>query len=172
MGQFRKNPVEIEAVQFTGDNVEEIQEFCGTFQWEDAPGVNVFHLYQGGAEVNGNVAEVWDKLHDTWVGVKRGQWIIRGLKGEYYPCDDNVFQDSYSEVQNFPAPTFRQELVQLINRHSLENASGTPDFIIASFLENVLTDWNHAIVARCNWRGEGIELPSLERLTNREESSG
>jgi hypothetical protein len=108
MTLYRKNPVEIEAIQFTGDNVEEIREFCGTFRYpasirtDDAPVVEAFHLYQGNASVNGNIAEVWDKLHDTWVGVKRGQWIIRGLKGEFYPCDDEVFRSSYTEVEEVP----------------------------------------------------------------------
>lgn len=48
-------------------------------------------------------------------------------------------------------PTFVQELAALINAYSLENGSDTPDFILASFLENVLVDWNHATRARSRW---------------------
>ena len=44
------------------------------------------------------IASVYDKLHSTWVGVLKGQYIIRGLRGEYYPCDPEVFLDSYEEV--------------------------------------------------------------------------
>lgn len=46
---------------------------------------------------------------------------------------------------------FREALQNLINKYSLEGTSKTPDFILASFLENVLMDWNHALVARDKW---------------------
>jgi hypothetical protein len=49
-------------------------------------------------------------------------------------------------------PSFLQELTSLINKHSLEGMSDTPDFILASFLQNVLTDWNHATRARDAWK--------------------
>lgn len=101
--KFRKNPVEIEAMQFTGDNLAEIRAFVGTLDGYS----HGFHLYPGGANVDGNVAEVWDKLHSSWVGVKKGQWIIRGLKGEFYPCDDEVFRDSYSEVEEVPTVAYQ-----------------------------------------------------------------
>lgn len=63
--------------------------------------------------------------------------------------------------------TFEKELGSLINRYSLDNYSGTPDFILASFLGNVLTDWNHAIGARAKWRGESNELPALQGTHSR-----
>ena len=50
--------------------------------------------------------------------------------------------------------TFLEELKQLINKHSLENGSDTPDYILASFLENVLVDWNHAVRARDKHKAE------------------
>jgi len=50
-------------------------------------------------------------------------------------------------------PSFEEELRALINKHSLEGMSNTPDFILAGFLQNVLTDWNHATRARDRWTG-------------------
>lgn len=52
--------------------------------------------------------------------------------------------------------TFLKELEALINKHSLENASGTPDFILATFLDNVLKSFDTAVQQRANWRGERI----------------
>lgn len=49
--------------------------------------------------------------------------------------------------------SFEVELQHLINNYSIESLSNTPDFILASFLRNVLTDWNHAINARDRWYG-------------------
>ena len=39
---------------------------------------------------------------------------------------------------------FRKELQQLINRHSLENGSGTPDFVLADYLVKCLQNFNDA----------------------------
>ncbi len=46
------------------------------------------------------------------------------------------------------APTFAQELTALINKHSLENTSNTPDYVLAAYLVNCLVDFNHAVNAR------------------------
>ena len=50
-------------------------------------------------------------------------------------------------------PLFAQELQALINRHSQENASNTPDFILAAFLEACLAAWNQATLRREEWYG-------------------
>lgn len=42
---------------------------------------------------------IWDKLHDTEVKFEPGDWIIKGLKGEFYPCKPDVFEASYELVQ-------------------------------------------------------------------------
>lgn len=43
-------------------------------------------------------AYVYDHLHDTWVGVKDGDWIIEGVAGEFYPHDGDLFPTNYEEV--------------------------------------------------------------------------
>jgi hypothetical protein len=59
---------------------------------------------------------------------------------------------------------FERELESLINRHSQENVSGTPDFILAAYLQGALDAFNLAIQARARWRGESVELPALQKL--------
>jgi len=90
--KVRKKPVEVEAVLFDGENYAELSEFTDNKFFDvieedrdDAPEI---------------IAEVYDKLHSTWVGVKKGQYIIKGLKGEYYPHDSEIFWDAYEEVHN------------------------------------------------------------------------
>lgn len=56
------------------------------------------------------------------------------------------------------------ELAALLNKYSEENASGTPDFILAEFLFDCLAAFNAAVVSRADWRGETAELPSLVSL--------
>ena len=48
---------------------------------------------------------------------------------------------------------FKEELCGLINRASKENASNTPDFILAQYLENCLTTFETATQQRENWYG-------------------
>lgn len=90
--KFRKKPVVIEAIQYTGDNASEVTGFvnhaAGFLEVEPEDRGDDFDI----------AAEVWDKLHSTWVGVKVGQWIIKGIQGEFYPCDADVFESTYEEV--------------------------------------------------------------------------
>lgn len=49
--------------------------------------------------------------------------------------------------------TFEKELEQLINRHSQENASNTPDFILAQYLRSCLDVFATAVQQRETWYG-------------------
>lgn len=51
-------------------------------------------------------------------------------------------------------PTFERELAQLLNRHSRENDSGTPDFILARFMQSALDAFNKATATRDHWYGK------------------
>ena len=48
---------------------------------------------------------------------------------------------------------FVKELESLINRHSQENKSDTPDFILAEYLQACLNAWNHGVYVRERWYG-------------------
>jgi hypothetical protein len=95
--RFRTKRVEIEATQFTGENFEEMYDWT-EYQFRPVElkvGERYVQLASGDI-----TAEVFDKLHDTWVGVVAGQWIVRGAKGEYYPCDDETFFWKYEPVED------------------------------------------------------------------------
>ena len=51
------------------------------------------------------------------------------------------------------AEGFRGELEQLINRHSRENRSNTPDFLLAEFITNCLIAYENATMQRDRWYG-------------------
>lgn len=44
---------------------------------------------------SGDLPGVFDVLHGTQILIKPGDYIIRGIKGEYYPCDEVVFAETY-----------------------------------------------------------------------------
>ena len=83
--KYRKRPVVIEAVQWTGDNIDEL------FKLED------FKLNY--TLVNGNfdkVLGVYSLEGIMWASV--GDYIIKGIKGEFYPCKPDIFKETYEEV--------------------------------------------------------------------------
>lgn len=82
MAKFRKLPVVIEAVQWKGDNLEECMEILNTCQWFRDPASNVVEIHT----MEGDMA------------APVGWWIIRGIQGEVYPCDNGVFLGSYEEA--------------------------------------------------------------------------
>lgn len=89
--RFRTKIVEIEAMRWEGDNFEEM------FEWTNGS----FAKSRPDQRLDSDItAEVWDFLHQTWIGVKVGQWIVRGAKGEHYPCDDETFHWKYEEIDN------------------------------------------------------------------------
>ena len=49
---------------------------------------------------------------------------------------------------------FREELTDLVNRHSMENGSNTPDYILAIFMCNCLKAFDQAVTFRTDWYGE------------------
>jgi len=61
-------------------------------------------------------------------------------------------------------PSFLRELEDLINKHSKENGSDTPDFILAQYLNNCLENFNIAQQQRSDWFRDMVEhRPPLER---------
>lgn len=98
--QFRKRPVVVSAIQWTGHNEREIREWCGP---------SMFGALQPAVHRDPEItAEVLDTLHSTWVGVKTGQWIVRGVKGEFYPIDEAVLAETYEPVavDTLPEPDY------------------------------------------------------------------
>lgn len=87
--RYVTKPVEIEAILWSGgDNDDAVREFS-------VSSASYFWRKTGLGE-----AEVFDYLHDTWVKHFDGQYLIRGTKGELYPCDYEVFQQKYRPAHN------------------------------------------------------------------------
>jgi hypothetical protein len=88
---FRKRPVEVQAVQWTGGNAEELMDFAGS----------AFDAFEPGWRCGDDpeaTAQVFDGLHSTWVLVYTGDWIIKGVRREFYPCRNDVFAETYETV--------------------------------------------------------------------------
>lgn len=88
IGNYRKKPVVIQAVRFRGPaNVNECLEFIGAPR-EEGEDVDDF---EDGIEIN--------TLEGTMTaGV--GDWIIRGVQGEFYPCKPDIFEATYEPADS------------------------------------------------------------------------
>jgi hypothetical protein len=93
--RYRKRPVEVDTIQWTGANEAELIEFTG-HRFEAIP-------VEDRAEDPDLTAQVYDELHNTWVGVKTGQHIVRGVAGEYYPIAEDVLAATYQRVDQTAA---------------------------------------------------------------------
>lgn len=95
--RFVTRRVEISAIRFTAETALDVQEFCTDGTGDEAT-VSFNYGFDKDAGVYHVWGEVYDYLHDTWIKVFEGQWIVRGTKGEYYPCDDETFMWKYEPV--------------------------------------------------------------------------
>lgn len=88
MARYRKKPVVIEAVQFQGPDTKQnepgwlIEAFNSGQAW-----------YQGGDNPYITIRTLEGDMK-----ANVGDWIIRGVKGELYPCKPDVFAETYEEV--------------------------------------------------------------------------
>lgn len=93
MPKFRKKPVVVEAVRWTGSNLEEIRNFVGSDLIEDY--MELFDIKRTLKEMLVDIAI--DTLEGT-MRVDYGDYIIKGVKGEFYPCKPDIFEQTYEEV--------------------------------------------------------------------------
>ena len=59
----------------------------------------------------------------------------------------------HMQFSSYPAGSFSYELEQLINEHSIEGGSDTPDFILAQYLKNCLDNFDMCVRKRDDWYG-------------------
>lgn len=94
--KFRKKPVVIEAMQWTGDNLADVLQFTGKHdkfnEWFEN-----FKDYAAHVSKDGNIFKIFT-LEGT-MDASPGDWIIKGVKGEHYPCRPDIFAMTYEPVE-------------------------------------------------------------------------
>jgi len=107
----RKKPIEVEAVRYGKDEDGRWYPGC----------VQRVALFMKGLEADETLTDsqvldvlqptglwdppenadltMWDGVaHDSWLPLASGDWVIRGVKGEFYPCKSDIFQETYELV--------------------------------------------------------------------------
>jgi hypothetical protein len=98
MPRFRKKPIVVEAICWTGDNLREIIDFTGLhpsaarWSWDE---------YEAVVRDEGLKIFTLEGPHIA----SAGDWIVRGVKGEFYPVKPDIFATTYSPVSEGSATT-------------------------------------------------------------------
>jgi len=94
--KFRKKPVVIDAVQFvySDEGIAALREFCG-----NALG-NIHKERHPTAKGEAEIGTLEDGVHLTVKHIAtEGDWIIKGVQGEFYACKPDIFEQTYEEVK-------------------------------------------------------------------------
>lgn len=85
--RYRKKPVVIDAVQWTGKNLSECKKFLG-----DSFGGQRTERHPEGANV------IMVKTLEGEHIASLNDFLIRGIRGEHYPCKPDIFEKTYEKV--------------------------------------------------------------------------
>ena len=80
--KYRKKPVVIEAIQFDDSNYIECEKFIGKENYDNT--LNYPNI----------------KTLEGTMRVSVGDYVIRGIKGEFYPCKPDIFEMTYESVES------------------------------------------------------------------------
>lgn len=108
--RVRKKPVEVEAEQVTEENLLEVAEWCDGFAAtqsvdHERPHINIYTL-------------------EGTMRAEVGDWIIKGVNGEFYPCKPKIFEKTYDILDVWLAPA------------KLNDSIGNNELMIQSIIEH------------------------------------
>ena len=83
MAKYRKKPVVVEAIQWTGKNYDDIKQFCGQELI-----IDLLNHCVCIRTLEGNMS------------ASDGDYIIKGVHGEFYPCKPDIFAQTYEAVED------------------------------------------------------------------------
>lgn len=87
MPMFRKKPVVIEARQFANPH-----DAITIAAWLLSHQCTVIYDY--------TMLKIY--TDEGWMYANIGDWIIKGIKGEFYPCKPDVFEETYESAGEYP----------------------------------------------------------------------
>jgi hypothetical protein len=97
MKKYRKKPVVIEAIRWTGSNEIEIMDFVGKkLQVTSPPRQMEFDR----DDIPDSAYAIIIPTDEGNMRADRNDFIIKGVRGEFYPCKPDVFEKTYEKVED------------------------------------------------------------------------
>lgn len=87
--RFRKKPVVIEAMQFNG-----IDDYMNIVEWMRKSG------HTSADDCRYSTPEMSIQTLEGTMSARPGDWIIKGVQGEFYPCKPDIFAATYELVED------------------------------------------------------------------------
>ena len=94
--KYVKKPVEIEAIQLKENNIIEVFDFLDGANYKETKSVEELEEFSQ-IVLEQNYIEI-----ETLEGLMKASfedYIIKGIKGEFYPCKPDIFEATYKEVR-------------------------------------------------------------------------
>lgn len=94
--KYIKKPVEVEAIQLREDNIIEVFDFLDGANYKETKSAEELEYFSKAMLEQGYI-EI-----ETLEGMMKasfGDYIIKGIKGEFYPCKPDIFIATYEEVR-------------------------------------------------------------------------
>lgn len=99
MPQFRKKPIVVTAVQVLEDNYFDLRELEDESARRNAQRtVRLYYVTDETGSISNHVHHVEVETPEGIMVANYGDWIIRGIKGEFYPCKPDIFFATYEPV--------------------------------------------------------------------------
>lgn len=95
MTKYRKKPVVVEALEYTGDNFHALREFLADAKW---------HWNCTTDKDDRTIQEVHISTLEGEMTAMPGDYIIKGVKGEFYPCKPDIFEQTYERLEEGEKP--------------------------------------------------------------------
>lgn len=98
MSMWTKKAITVEAVQLLWSTWQEMCEFANVGKLADGRPTGCYVGDDGKALPDNETSETMGLLIPTLEGTmlaKQGDWVIRGVKGELYPCKPDIFEATY-----------------------------------------------------------------------------
>ena len=100
MAKYRKKPVEIEAIKLGWDTWNEICEFIEKDSFGGGVYLDETTLEELPEGKTSNVMGLKIKTLEGVMLAKQGDYIIKGVNNEFYPCKPDIFAKTYEKVDD------------------------------------------------------------------------
>jgi hypothetical protein len=106
MVKYRKKPVVIEARQFIGDNAA-LHDVYAWIERDTSGSFEPTAVIEGkvpcpadGVSIDPRDGRMMIATLEGYHHVNLGDWVIKGVAGEFYPCKPDIFEATYEKVDN------------------------------------------------------------------------
>lgn len=155
MKQYRKKPVTIEAVQFDGLNLTEIKDFVG-----DDCEVEIYDNW-----VTPPVARIVIHTLEGDMEVSKKDYVIKGVKGEFYPCKPDIFEQTYESEEP-------DKSLEEASKDAVCMAFGGDPAYYGNKAEFSVNECMRLFIAGAEWQASQMPMPEDTVLFNKGVAEG